>query len=186
MLCRLNTQYFPVPRQKSLKTCERDRDFFRGLTHFLQPSASYKLLIFYQFYLLKWRQRHILLSHCFGEISTYKLLIFWSFFILHMCNSCCNTGWKSSEQNPACLDFICIVLFPQFQCTDLWLTCGLDLNYNCISFCWLTYSPFFSPLTNSICRSVSLLYPVLFVHCFILDRWTICYDMGLWALGIDR
>lgn len=63
-------------------------------------------------------------------------------------------------------------LFSSFQCTDLRLTW------------WLTYFPFFSPLTSNI-WSVSLLYPVLFVRCFILDRLTICYDLGLWALGIE-
>lgn len=83
-------------------------------------------------------------------------------------------------------EFQLFCLFPLLQCADLWLTCSFDLKCNCVSFCWSTCFPLFSALTNSICRPVSLFYPVLFVHCFILDRLTICYDIGLWALEIGN
>lgn len=136
-----NTLYLSVPCQKSLKTCERDYAF-RRLACFLQPLAKYKLPMFLHF-LSQTRIRGVSCCHTALERFQHKNYLYSAVhkeLQYHLtCNRYCSTGWKSPEQNPACVGLHLHCPFALFQCTARWVTCGLDLNYNWISFCLPTF-----------------------------------------------
>lgn len=112
VLCGCNTQYFPHPSEHSLKTSGRAPD----LTGFRHSLTSQELLIFHQFYLLKWRQSHVLLSHFWRDFNlegAYFLELFHVMYVTWL-----EIFWAESSVFGF---YLPCPFFPPFQCTDLWL-----------------------------------------------------------------